>query len=294
MTIQEAKQIDIVDYLWLVGHQPAKIKEANYWYHSPLPNRQDRTPSFKVNRRLNRWYDWGIGKGGDLVALGVLLHECSTRDFLYRLRSNHLCHMSTEPTIRDTMAKAVPEPTIKILSVHHLSTPPLLRYVQNRRINLDIAYKYCQEVRYQLGSRTSYALALMNDAGGFELRSPFFKGSNSPKDSTFIDNGSEQLAVFEGLFDFLSHRTILEKTDEPVLNFLILNSLAFFEKRLPLMLQHKSVHLFLDNDAAGQKCSRRATELDPDKFSDLSGIYAKFHDLNDWVVRIGMSIRAER
>ncbi len=57
----EARQIDMVDYLAKAGYQPQRIRDNDYWYHSPLRN--ERTPSFKVNRKINRWYDHGIGKG---------------------------------------------------------------------------------------------------------------------------------------------------------------------------------------------------------------------------------------
>ena len=36
----------MIDYLSKLGYQPAKIKNNDYWYLSPL--REERTPSFKV------------------------------------------------------------------------------------------------------------------------------------------------------------------------------------------------------------------------------------------------------
>jgi len=39
-----AKQIDLVDYLASLGHQPKKVKNQDYWYLSPL--REEKTPSF--------------------------------------------------------------------------------------------------------------------------------------------------------------------------------------------------------------------------------------------------------
>ena len=62
LSIDEARQIDMVEYLSKLGHSPSKIKNFDYWYLSPL--REEKTPSFKVNRKLNCWYDHGIGKGG--------------------------------------------------------------------------------------------------------------------------------------------------------------------------------------------------------------------------------------
>ena len=61
LTSAEAKQINMLDYLTALGHHPEKIRNKDYWYLSPL--REEKTPSFKVNRSLNAWYDHGIGKG---------------------------------------------------------------------------------------------------------------------------------------------------------------------------------------------------------------------------------------
>jgi hypothetical protein len=79
----EAKQIDLVDYLAALGHYPKKARNNYYWFLSPL--REEKTPSFKVNRNINAWYDHGIGKGGDLVDFGILYFKCSVSNFLKHL-----------------------------------------------------------------------------------------------------------------------------------------------------------------------------------------------------------------
>ena len=76
----QARQLDIVSYLSALGYQPAKIRNHDYWYHSPL--REEKTPSFKVNRKLNRWYDHGHGKGGNLVDFAILYNDCTVKEFL--------------------------------------------------------------------------------------------------------------------------------------------------------------------------------------------------------------------
>lgn len=58
LSCAEARQFDLVDYLASLGYQPQKVKGADYWYLSPL--REERTPSFKVNRGKNIWYDHGV------------------------------------------------------------------------------------------------------------------------------------------------------------------------------------------------------------------------------------------
>ncbi|MEO5997613.1 MAG: toprim domain-containing protein, partial [Chitinophagaceae bacterium] len=72
-------------------------------------------------------------------------------------------------------------------------------------------------------------------------------------------------------------------------NFLILNSASFFEKNIPLMLEHGRVHLYLDNDKTGQNCSQKALKIDKEKFQDERGLYQRYNDLNDWLIHIGPS-----
>ena len=61
MNIEEAKKISIADYLHSLGCSPVKRQGANLWYKSPL--REETEASFKVNTDLNKWYDFGLGKG---------------------------------------------------------------------------------------------------------------------------------------------------------------------------------------------------------------------------------------
>ena len=73
MTIEQTKSIHLTDYLQSIGFAPCKQQNNNLWYLSPLRN--ENTPSFKVNLVRNQWYDFGIGKGGDIIALVMELHR---------------------------------------------------------------------------------------------------------------------------------------------------------------------------------------------------------------------------
>ena len=65
MNIQEAKSIVLADYLQSLGITPCKKQGANLWYYSPF--REETEPSFKVNTARNEWYDFGLGKGGNII-----------------------------------------------------------------------------------------------------------------------------------------------------------------------------------------------------------------------------------
>ena len=287
MTIKEAKEMDLVDYLSKLGYKPASIKGPEHWYLSPLHEEKD--PSFSVNRKLNQWYDFSIGKGGNLVDFGIQYHQCSISELLQKLSGPHTAiekHQVHAQQMRDTEKK----PT-EVLSTHLISSYPLSRYLRSRRIKEDIANRYCQEVRYKSNDKIYYALGFKNDSGGYELRNEKYKGGNSPKDVTSILNGAKDLAVFEGFFDFLSYQTLNANQDVPDRNFLILNSTAFFEKKLPFMQEHRHVHLYLDSDKTGEKCTLQALALDKEKFKDERGLYLPYKDLNDWLMNFGQTQR---
>ena len=72
MTIEEAKSIRIADYLYSLGYSPVKQQGINLWYKSPF--REESEASFKVNTEREQWYDFGLGKGGNIISLAAHLY----------------------------------------------------------------------------------------------------------------------------------------------------------------------------------------------------------------------------
>ncbi|QEC69368.1 DNA primase [Panacibacter ginsenosidivorans] len=285
MNIKQAKEIDIVSYLSRLGYEPAYKSGNNVWYHSPLRN--ERTPSFSVNFKTNEWYDWGEGKGGNIIDFGIRYHNCSVGDLLQKLDGPGIARHQQQHTEKPKEE----ENQIKVLSVHLLSSYPLIKYLDKRKITRDIADKYCSEVRYQLNNKVYYAIGFPNNAGGYELRNEYIKAASTPKDITYIDHGAKALTVFEGFFNFLTYQVLNRQQASESTNFLILNSTSFFEKSLPLMQTHDRVHLYLDNDKTGQKCTEKVLQLDKEKFIDERKPYHQYGDLNDWLMSITKSQR---
>ena len=193
MTCAKAIQIDIIDYLSKSGYQPAKMKNNDYWYLSPL--RIEKTPSFKVNRKLNRWYEHGIGQGGNLIDLAILLNNCTITEFLHSLDTNFSFH-APDLTSNTSDCKGSTD-TIKITSVKSLRSLSLLRYLNSRHIPISIAEKFCKEISFTCYERAFYSIGFINDLGGYELRNSYCKNSSSPKGITTIKKGGTQVAVFE-------------------------------------------------------------------------------------------------
>ncbi len=162
----------------------------------------------------------------------------------------------------------------------------LLNYLQERRIPIDIADKFCREVRYELNNKVYYGIGFKNDSGGYEIRNRYFKGSSSPKNITTIDNKAKEVGVFEGFFDFLSFMAIHQNQEQLRMDFMILNSVSMFQRARPFMENHDKIRLYLDRDSTGQNFSQKAFAIN-DKYKDESSLYKHYKDLNDWLVNIG-------
>ncbi len=159
---------------------------------------------------------------------------------------------------------------------------------KTRRIEKSIAERYAYEVHFTAGEKEKIyrAIGFKNNAGGYELRNEYFKGSSSPKYISYFNNKANNVAVFEGFFDFLSYQTIIQNQEHHLSNFLILNSLSFFERSLLLMGKHERVHLYLDHDNAGRKCTEIALQRSHN-FKDESTLYQGYKDINDWAMNFG-------
>ena len=291
----EAKQIDLVDYLSALGHRPQKVRNSDYWYLSPL--RTEKTPSFKVNRTRNVWYDHGIGKGGNLIDFGILYFNCTISDLLQHLSQYQNTPISffhqhspahnlpaSAPSFADEKKETPSEGKIIVLEARPLAEISLLKYLEKRQIPLDIAEQFCKEIDFLLYGKIRTVIGFQNTAGGYELRSADFKGSSSPKEVTFFDYNKEELNVFEGFFNFLTHQAMNKENILPLTNFLILNSLSFFQKEKDRMEQHQQIHLFLDRDSAGIKFTQQALQWS-NKYIDQSFVYKKYKDLNEYLVK---------
>ena len=275
MDIQHIKQIVITDYLQQQGYAPARVHGIHYWYCSPLRN--ERTPSFKVNTERNQWYDFGTGEHGDIIDLVCALHHCTISEAIGLLSgAKQVAHQE----FSFGGERKISERKLEILSAQPLSNSYLLRYLAARAIPLPVASAYCSEVLFQNMKRTYYAIGFANDAGGWEIRSPYFKGCIAPKAITTISKGTEVLQIFEGFMDFLSWQTLNLAS---ACDTIILNSLALLPRIQEKIKGYKQVESFLDNDDAGRKSFEVLKQFYP-HIIDGSVRYRAHKDLNEWLV----------
>ena len=275
MEIQHIKQIAITDYMQQQGYAPARVQGIHYWYYSPLRN--ESTPSFKVNTERNQWYDFGSGEHGDVIDLVCALHRCTISEAIWLLSgAKQVVHQDFSFGGERKTSKH----KLEIISVQSLTNPYLLRYIAERGISLSIANRFCSEIRYNNTNRTYYAIGFANDAGGWEIRSPYFKGCIAPKAITTISKATDVLQIFEGFMDFLSWQTL---NPPSTCDTIVLNSLALLPRIQEKIKDYKQVESFLDNDEAGRKSFEVLKHFCP-SIIDGSVRYRTHKDINEWLV----------
>lgn len=286
MNIAQVNKLPINDFLEREGIYPKQVVGRNWWYLSPI-RLQERTASFKVDTSINRWYDHGIGEGGKLFDLAMrLFSPADAETVIEAVSSRH----SLPSTVSLTSNILIKDEKIEIQGARPLGFhKALIYYLNSRGIQSEIAAPYCKDVTFKIKGKEYFALGLENRSGGFELRNSFFKGSSSPKDVKLIENNSDSINVLEGFMDYLSLLTL--KLLPSNQDYLILNSLSFIKRSLPIIQNYKTVNLLLNNDASGVKATKSLLETGIPG-NDQSNLYRCHKDINDFLTASMNSIKA--
>ena len=297
MTTQEAKNIRIADYLQSLGYTPVKQQGNSLWYKSPL--REEKDASFKVNTELNKWYDFGLGKGGNIIALAAELYHSEDVACLLKRIEERTPYI--RPASFSSNAQQSDNRTYRGLRVGELSSPALITYLQERGINIELAKRECRELRFMNADKPYFAIGFPNMAGGYEVRNRYFKGCVAPKDITHIRQQGEPRNVcylFEGFMDYLSFLTIRMKNNPqyPRLDtqdYIILNSVSNLVKVESLLATYAQIGSFLDNDQAGQNACETLKAKFGERLFNKSLYYRDYKDLNDYLCGKPLSQSAE-
>lgn len=279
--LKEIKSIPLAAFLSRLGHEPAVRKGTRLWYKSPL--RQEQTPSFKVDTVLNCWYNFGIGKGGNIIDMAAEIYQSTDMRHLMRC----IAKSYPLPSVQ-TVASSYPQrhstPSMKRFEVVPLEHRALVAYLQERGIPALIAKANCNEAHYSFNGKSYFAVAFENASGGWELRNRYFKGCRGRKDITFLpwsrDGPSTECAVFEGFIDYLSALAldIISGVDA-----IILNSVVNVNKAVPYLKGYLTIKCHLDNDNAGQTALAELTAIYGSTIIDRSTLYSEFKDLNEYL-----------
>ena len=85
---ERARAFPIEKALAKLGHFPIRKSVKEAWFLSPF--RPEDQASFKVSKELNRWYDHGAGKGGNVIDLVCIINGSSVKETLDWLENGHI------------------------------------------------------------------------------------------------------------------------------------------------------------------------------------------------------------
>ena len=277
--IDAIRQIPLADFLARLGHEPVRRSGNELWYSAPY--RSERTPSFRVNVAKQLWYDFGLGKGGDIFTLAGEFAQ--SVDFMEQARfiakaANMVVDRSAFPTYQPKPA----EPAFEGVEAVPLLRSPLTDYLAERGIPYAVASHHCFRLNYGVRGKRYFAVGFPNVAGGFEIRSRFFKGCVPPKDVSSVktENATADVcSVFEGFMDFLSAATLGLETGD----CLVLNSVSNVEKAMKHLTAYGRINCFLDRDEAGLRTLVTLKKHYGERVCDRSALYDGCKDLNEYL-----------
>ena len=277
--IENMRQIPIADFLARLGHEPVRRSGNELWYRAPY--RSERTPSFRVNVAKQLWYDFGLGKGGDIF---TLVGEF-TRSGDFMAQARFIAETARMPLAAAEKPLYLPEPSepaFEGVEAVPLLRSPLTEYLKERGIPYAVAYRHCCRLNYGVRGKRYFTIGFPNVAGGYEIRSRFFKGCVPPKDVSLVKaegSPADVCSVFEGFMDFLSAATFgLEKGE-----CLVLNSVANVEKAMRYLDGCGCIDCYLDHDAAGRRTLKTLKGHYGERVYDRSALYDGCKDLNEYL-----------
>ena len=277
--VETMRQIPLTEFLARLGHESVRRSGNELWYRAPY--RSERTPSFRVNVEKQLWYDFGLSKGGDIFTLaGEII---GSNDFMEQVKFiAGIANMQIAEFDKPTYIPKPSEPVFEGVEAAHLHRSPLTDYLAERGIPYDIASRYCCRLNYSVRGKRYFAVGFPNMAGGYEIRSRFFKGCVPPKDVSLLKmNGStaDVCSVFEGFMDFLSAVTLGLDTGD----CLVLNSVANADKAMKHLNGYGSIDCYLDRDEAGRRTLATLQKHYGERVNDRSTLYDGCKDLNEYL-----------
>ena len=272
----------LADFLARLGHEPVRRSGNELWYLAPY--RGERTSSFRVNVAKQLWYDFGLGKGGDIFTLaGEFLQS---DDFMKQAKFiAEAANMTVAGWEKPVYLSKPTESVFEDVEVAPLLRSLLTEYLEERGIPYAIASRHCCRLNYGVRGKRYFAVGFPNMAGGYEVRSRYFKGCIPPKSVSLVkanDIPADECLVFEGFMDFLSAATLGLATSDS----LVLNSVANVGKAVKHLDGYGRIDCYLDRDEAGRRAMEALRTRYGGKVTDRSGIYQGCKDLNEYLQQV--------
>ncbi len=281
MNCKQFNSVKLEEILVSLGHHPTKQNEKEAWFLNPFYT--ETQASFKLDKRNNVWYLHSEGIGGNNIDFMKKYLNSSVKEVLGWAEKQNFSSFQQQNVIHSINSK----PNYQITEIKKLQNKHLKSYLHQRGLS-KVVYPLVKEIHFTIGEKKLYAIGFENFSGGWELRNSFYKGSVLKKDISIVNFNNEsqgqnetgkRIVVFEGFMDALSFVEM-----KPFYNgdILVMNSISLLNKTKEYLKNYPEIHLFLDNDKAGENCKTSVLKSFPEA-KDHSEIYALHKDLNDYL-----------
>ncbi|WP_312899990.1 toprim domain-containing protein [Chryseobacterium taichungense] len=282
MNCKQFNIIPLEEVLLSLGYLPTKQNEKEAWYLNPFSSESEA--SFKINKNLNYWYLFSEGIGGNNTDFMKKYLNAPINEVLVWAESQNFSSFHNQ-NIQNQKLENLTKP-YEIFEVKEIQHPALLEYLESRKIENQI--DFLDEIHYLMNDKNYFGIGFKNDSGGYEIRNKYSKICLGKKDITSIKNGSDNVKIFEGFFDFLSFKNLKNELGKEPSDYLISNSVSMISNIKNSLKDYENIELYFDNDEAGN----RAVEMiksENENVEDCRGLYSGFKDLNDWLVHQNLS-----
>ena len=279
MNCNQFNSIKLEEVLISIGQHPTKQNGKEAWFLNPFYT--ETQASFKINKNLNYWYLHSEGIGGNNVDFMKKYLKSSVKEVLEWTEKQNFSSFQPQNVIQKQNSL---NQNYQITEIKELQNENLKKYLHQRGLS-QIIYPLIKEVHFTIGEKNLYTIGFENRSGGWELRNSFYKGSLLKKDISLINLNNQtenkNVAVFEGFTDALSFVEM-----KPFFNgdLLVMNSVSLLNRTKEYLKNYSEIHLFLDNDKAGETCKNEILKSFPEA-KNHSEIYALHKDLNDYLTK---------
>jgi hypothetical protein len=295
MDKDHAKTIPISEILDKLNRKAHRFNQTKALYHSPL--HIDEPLSFWVYSRTNRWHDYKLGKGGDLLDLAQrylkFTKEHHTPVDALRWVTNLSSHRLMQP-VYAPIDLAGEQELVQLLfkSRQPLTYIGLVHYLEKQFIPVSIAQSYLHEIKvHNLSTKRDFlALGFKNEQGGFELKNPFFEGAIGERAISFVRGPIAKPSVIHVFQNFLDFLSILGQLPDHRLksDVLILHSLVLLPQASAYLQDYgyRTLYSWLDNDPLGEQATQTlgafSRTQDSLRHVSMNNVYASHPNVRTW------------
>ena len=278
MNCKQFNTIPLEEVLQILGHLPTKQTEKEASFLNPFAN--ENHASFKLDKRNNIWFLHSEGIGGNNTDFMIKYLNASVKEVL-EWAENQIFSSFHQQNFPNQKLENLHK-NYEIIEVKEIQHPALMEYLRTRKVENQT--EFLKEIHYQMNDKNYFGIGFKNNSGGYEIRNKYSKICLGKKDVSTIKNGSGNVKIFEGFFDFLSFKNIENFLEKEPSDYIILNSVSMIHNIKNSLGNYENIELYFDNDEAGNRAVKMLkNELE--NIEDCRVLYSDLKDLNEYLTQ---------